>query len=106
MRATFSSYKQRFLYRIITRDKKWCLYANMRQRKKWVAPGDTPKSRVKQDLYPKKIMICVWWNCEGMVYWVLLEKNSTMVNKELCIAQLYLVNEAILLKKTQFKMNN
>ena len=39
-------HKQRFLYRIVTGDEKWCLYINMKQKKKWVAPGDTPKPRV------------------------------------------------------------
>ena len=61
-RAT-CSHKQRFLYRIITGDEKWCLYINMKQRKEWVAPGDRPKPRVKPDLHPKKTMICVW--CTG-----------------------------------------
>ncbi|XP_014614921.1 PREDICTED: histone-lysine N-methyltransferase SETMAR-like, partial [Polistes canadensis] len=45
-RATHG-HKQRFLYRIVTGDEKWCLYINMKQRKEWVAPGDTPKPRVK-----------------------------------------------------------
>ena len=52
-------HKQRFLYQIVTGDKKWCLYINMKQRKKWVAPGDTPEPRVKPDLHPKKTMICI-----------------------------------------------
>ena len=34
------SHKQRFLYRILTEDEKWCLYINMKQTKEWVAPGD------------------------------------------------------------------
>ena len=29
------SHKQRFLYRIITGDEKWCLYINMKQRKEY-----------------------------------------------------------------------
>ena len=41
----------------------------MKQRKEWVAPGDTPKPRVKPDLHPRKTMICVWWDWEGMVHW-------------------------------------
>ena len=48
-----------FLYQIVTGDEKWCLYINMKQRKGWVTPGDTPKPRVKQDLHPKKKMICI-----------------------------------------------
>ena len=31
----------------------------MKQRKKWVAPGETPKPRVKPDLHPRKTMIYV-----------------------------------------------
>ena len=66
-RAT-RGHKQRFLYRIVTGDEKWCLYMNMKQRKEWVAPGDKPKPRVELDLYPRKTMICVWWDWEGMVH--------------------------------------
>ena len=62
----------------------------MKQRKEWVAPGDTPKPRVK----PDKTMICVWWDWEGMVHWEMLERNAT-VNKKLYIAQLHSVNEVI-----------
>ena len=57
-RATHG-HKQRFLYRIVAGDEKWCLYINMKQRKEWVAPVDTPKPRVKPDLHPRKTMICV-----------------------------------------------
>ena len=92
-RAT-RGHKQRFLYRIVTEDEKWCLYINMKQRKEWVAPGDTPKPRVKSDLHPRKTMICVWWDWEGMVHWEMLERNAS-INKELYIAQLRRVNEAI-----------
>ena len=70
----------------------------MKQRKEWVAPGDMPKLRVKPDLHPRKIMICVWWDWEGMVHWEMLERNAT-VNKQLYIAQLHCVNEAISLKR-------
>ncbi|UYV67487.1 hypothetical protein LAZ67_5000879 [Cordylochernes scorpioides] len=56
--------------------------------------GDTPKPRIKQDIHPQKAMICVFWDCEGVLYWEMLERNST-VNKDLYIAQLHRVNEAI-----------
>ena len=95
-RAT-RGHKQR-LYQIVTGDEKWCLYINMKQRKELVAPGDMPKLRVKPDLHPRKTMICIWWYWEGMVHWKMLERNAT-VNKELYIAQLHCVNEAIRLKR-------
>ena len=70
----------------------------MKQRKKWVAPEDMPKPRVKPDLHPRKTMICVWWDWEGIAHWEMLKRNAT-VNKELYIAQLHRVNEAIRLKR-------
>ncbi|KAK6767032.1 hypothetical protein RB195_026354 [Necator americanus] len=72
--------------------------ATRKQRKEWVAPGGTPKPRAKQDLHPKKTMICVWWDWEGLVHWEMLEKNKT-VEKNLYIAQLHRVKEAIQLKR-------
>ena len=66
----------------------------MKQKKGWVAPGDTPKPRVKPDLHPRKTMICM----EGMVHWKMLERNAT-VNKKLYIPQLHRVNETIQLKR-------
>ena len=91
-------HKQHFLYQIIMGDEKWCLYINMKQRKEWVAPGDMPKPRVKPDLHPRKTMICIWWDWEGMVHWEMLERNAT-VNKEVYIPQLHCMNEAIRLKR-------
>ena len=66
----------------------------MKQRKEWVVPGDMPKPRVKPDLHPRKTMICIWWDWEGMVHWEMLERTAT-VNEELYIAQLHPMNEAI-----------
>ena len=71
-RATYG-HKQHFLYRIVTGDEKWCLYINTKQRKEWVAPGDTPKPRVKPDLHPRKTMTCVWWDWEGIMHWEMLK---------------------------------
>ncbi|GFQ71559.1 transposase [Trichonephila clavata] len=69
----------------------------MKQRKKWVAPTDTPKPRAKHDLHLKKTIICVSWDWESMVHWEILE--SATVNKELYIVQLHLVKEAIRRKR-------
>ncbi|UYV75170.1 hypothetical protein LAZ67_12002729 [Cordylochernes scorpioides] len=56
--------------------------------------GDTPKPRIKQDLHPLKAMICVYCDCEDVLYCKMLEINAT-VNKDLYISQLHRVNEAI-----------
>ncbi|KHJ90517.1 hypothetical protein OESDEN_09640 [Oesophagostomum dentatum] len=50
----------------------------MKQRKDWVALGDTPKPRHSQDLHPKMIMICVWSDWEGIVHWGMLGRSATV----------------------------
>ncbi|KAK6753680.1 hypothetical protein RB195_012957 [Necator americanus] len=50
-------------------------------------------------------MICVWWDWEGMVYWEMLERNDT-VTKELYIAQLHRVKEAMRLKRPPTRPNH
>ncbi len=95
--ATYG-HNDRFLYRIVTGDEKWCFYTNMIQRKEWVAPGEAPKTRVKQEPHLKKTMICVWWDWEGLIHWEMLESNKT-IDKELYLDQLRRVNEAIQLKR-------
>lgn len=87
-------HKERFLYRIVTGDEKWCLYVNLRQRKEWMSPGELPKPRIKSDLHPKKTMICVFWDWEGMIHWEMLQKNKT-VDMHLYKSQLQRLNEAI-----------
>uniref|UniRef100_A0A1I7SGJ6 DDE_Tnp_1_7 domain-containing protein n=1 Tax=Bursaphelenchus xylophilus TaxID=6326 RepID=A0A1I7SGJ6_BURXY len=58
----------------------------------WVAPGDSQAISP-----PKKAMICIWRDWEGMVHRDMPQKNAT-VNKEHYDAQLHLENGAIRLK--------
>lgn len=91
-------HKQRFLYRIVTGDEKWCLYINMKQRKEWLNPEQQATPRAKQDLHPRKTMLCVWWDWEGIIHYELLEQNQT-VNAELYVQQMHRLNNAIQQKR-------
>ena len=86
--------KQQFLYAIVTGDEKWCLYINMKQRKEWLSPKKKPTPRVKQDLHPRKTILCVWWDWEGIIHYELLERNQT-VNAELYVQQMERLKTAI-----------
>lgn len=92
------SHKERFLYRIVTGDEKWCLYINMRQRKEWLSPDKKATPRAKQESHPRKIMLCVWWDWEGIIHHELLGHNQT-VNADLYVKQLHRVNKAIQQKR-------
>ena len=67
---------EQFLYSIVTGDEKWCLHINIRQRKEWLSPNKTVTPRVKQDVHPRKTMLCVWWDWEGIIHYELLEKTK------------------------------
>lgn len=96
-RATHG-HKQRFLYRIVTGDEKWCLYVNMKQRKEWLSPDKQATPRAKQDLHPRKTMLCIWWDWEGIILYELLDRNQT-VNAELYVQQMHRLNNAIQQKR-------
>lgn len=85
---------QSFLSRIITGDEKWCLYINFKRRKEWLSPDKQATPRVKQDLHPRKTMLCVWWNQEGVVYYEILPRNQT-ITAELYCEQLRRLRAAI-----------
>jgi histone-lysine N-methyltransferase SETMAR len=54
-------------------------------------PGEAPKPTPKKNLHSKKLMICVWWDMEGIIY-ELLRRNKT-INSEVYCQQLDRVNE-------------
>ena len=93
-----SGHKERFLYRIVAGDEKWCLYVNLKKRKEWLSPNKLATPRTKPELHPRKAMICVWWDCEGVIHYEMLEKNQT-VNAELYIQQMWRLKEAIQRKR-------
>ena len=38
----------------------------------------------KNDLHPKKVMLSVWWDLEGIIYYVLLRPNTIIDSKLYC----------------------
>lgn len=83
-----------FVSQIITGDEKWCFYVNLRQRKGWVNRNEQVTPRVKSDLHPKKSMLCVWWDMQGIVHYEMLPRNQTITAK-VYSAQLQRLKKAI-----------
>ena len=73
----YSTYgrKQRFLYRIVTGDKIWYLYINMKQLKQWLSHGKQATPYLKQDLHPHKKMLWVWCDRERIIHYALFERS-------------------------------
>jgi len=64
-----------FLHRIVTGDEKWIHYDNPKKKKSWGLSGHT--SHRQPNIHGKKLMLCIWWDQLGVVYYELLKSNET-----------------------------
>ena len=76
--------RHRFLQQIITGDEKWVLYVEHTRKRQWINPEDLPEPEPKNDLHPKKVMLSVWWDFEGIIYYELPRPNTTIDSKLYC----------------------
>ena len=64
-----------FLHRIVTGDEKWIYYSNPKRKKSWVKPGEAVASTPKRNIHGSKLMLCIWWDQLGVVYYELPQLN-------------------------------
>jgi hypothetical protein len=55
-----------FLMLSVTCDEKWIFYDNVIRKRQWCRPEEAPKPTPKKNLHSRKLMICVWWDMEGI----------------------------------------
>jgi histone-lysine N-methyltransferase SETMAR len=73
-----------FLKWVVTGDEKWVVYNNIRRKRSWCDPGESSQSVAKADLHPKKVMLSVWWDWRGVLYFELLPCGQTIDAKKYC----------------------
>ncbi|XP_011632512.1 histone-lysine N-methyltransferase SETMAR-like [Pogonomyrmex barbatus] len=61
-----------FLKRMITGDEKWIVYNNINRKRSWSKRSEAAQTIAKAGLHPKKIMLSIWWDWKGIVYYELL----------------------------------
>lgn len=72
--------KKDFLHRIMTGDEKWIYYDNLKRLKTWVMPGESGPSTPKRNIHTSKIMLYIWWDQRGVVYYELLKPSETITS--------------------------
>jgi [histone H3]-lysine36 N-dimethyltransferase SETMAR len=77
----------RFIRRIVTGDEKWIFFRNPNKENQWLYPGMPTQPVVKQGRFDCKVMLCVWWNFEGVIHFELVPEGRA-VNANLYTQQL------------------
>jgi histone-lysine N-methyltransferase SETMAR len=77
----------RFIKRIVTCDEKWIYLNNPDLQKQWLDKGQLSVPVAKRERFVKKVLLCVWWNYEGLTYYKLVTDGRT-INAEVYSQQL------------------
>lgn len=70
-----------FLDRIVTGDEKWIHYDNPKRKATYGYPGHATTSTANPNIHGLKIMLCIWWDQLGVVYYELLQPNETITGE-------------------------
>ena len=67
-----------FLTRIGTGDEKWVMYRNVKRRRTVCRLSDPLALTSKAELHPKKVLLRVWWDVQGIIHWKFLPLNQAI----------------------------
>lgn len=86
--------RKSFLYQLVTGDESWVYYDNTRQKKYYLKPGQPAPHNPKPKFHGKKVLLCIWWDQKGILYYELLPEGEA-VNASLYSTQLQRLQSAI-----------
>uniref|UniRef100_A0AAF5DET3 Mos1 transposase HTH domain-containing protein n=1 Tax=Strongyloides stercoralis TaxID=6248 RepID=A0AAF5DET3_STRER len=86
-----------FLGRLVTGSKKWVFYNNPKRKRQKPSLKKTSVSKLESGLNLRKVLLCVWWNTQGIIHFELLESGQTITEDFYC-DQLERVNRALINK--------
>ncbi|GFS90743.1 histone-lysine N-methyltransferase SETMAR [Trichonephila clavipes] len=63
-----------FFDKLITGDKKWILYENIKRKKSYCKPGTSSATVLKPSIHQQKALLCLWWDRKDPEYYELLKQ--------------------------------
>jgi len=88
-----------FLERMITGGEKWIVYNNISRKRNW-SRREALERQAKAEIHQKKVMLSMWWDWKGPVFYELLPKNKT-INSDVYCEQLQKLSDAIAQKRPE-----
>ena len=76
----------------------WILYENPKRKRSWSQRNQPPQRCAKPGLHPRKVLLCVWWDYKGILYFELLSSADTINSNKYC-TQLEKLREALAEKR-------
>ena len=73
-----------FLKQIVMGNGKWILYNNVERKRSWGKQNEPPPTIPKAGLHPKKVMLYIWWDWKGVLYYELLPENQMINSNKYC----------------------
>jgi [histone H3]-lysine36 N-dimethyltransferase SETMAR len=90
--------KKSFLSKIVTGDESWIFFVNMKRKRQHLRPGETGIPDVRPNPHRAKLMLCVFWDSKGVLYFELMDGEKTLNKEEYC-RQLRELDQEIRLKR-------
>ena len=73
-----------FLKQIVMSDEKWILYNNVEWKRSWGKRNEPTPTTPKAGFHPNKVILCIWWDWKGVLYYELLPENQTINSNKYC----------------------
>ncbi|CAD6994020.1 unnamed protein product [Ceratitis capitata] len=87
-----------FLKRMVIADEKWITYSNVKRKWEWSNDSELIQTVSKPGLKTRKVLLCVWWDWQGIIHYELLPYGQ-ILNTDLYCQQLDRLKEAIAQKR-------
>ncbi|GFU80285.1 mariner Mos1 transposase [Trichonephila clavipes] len=79
---------------MVTGEEKWVTFDNIVRKRSWSKRGEAAQTVAKPGLISRKVLLCIWWEWKGIIYYELLP-YSQILNLDLYCQQLDLLKRAI-----------
>ena len=67
-----------------TGNEKWCLCINTTSKRSWTDIGSSAEPTPKPELHQRKVMLSIWWDLCGPIYWEVLPRGITVTAQLYC----------------------